>query len=216
VPYYSSKSWGEQITTYGTIVGDEMAVASKKMIGVATAAVSAYVKTLISKAALVASGIGYVADGLEYFGVEGSVIDGMKSASTAMNDMISMLFAPLDCITAWSAGGENTAFYAAQNLIGSAIVDGLSSSAQAPKAAASTQTTLQALQAQAKTLAAPAASAASAIDSAKAIYDAASSGNVGWESSAYDAWASQNSVSVFTTCMATNMGGAAMQVADMG
>jgi hypothetical protein len=216
VPYYSSKSVGEQITTYGTMVGDEMAIASKKMIGVATAAVSAYVKTLLSKATLVASGIGYIAQGLEYFGVEGSVIDGMKDASTAMNDMLSMLFAPLDCITAWSAGGENTAFYAAQNLIGSAIIEGLSTSAQKPQAPTSAQTTLQKLQAQAGAAKGPAATAASAIDSAKSVYDAAASGNVGWESSAYDAWASQNSVSVFTTCMATNMGGAAMSVADMG
>jgi predicted outer membrane repeat protein len=219
VPYYSTKSVGEQITTYGTMVGDQMAIASKKMIGVAAAAVSAYVKTLLSKATLVASGIGYIAQGLEYFGVEGAVIDGMKSASTAMNDMLSMLFAPLDCITAWSAGGENTAFYAAQNLIGSAIVEGFSSSAQKPQAPTSAETTLQKLQAQAgaaKTLAAPAASAASAIDSAKSIYDAAASGNIGWESSAYDAWASQNSVSVYTTCMANKMGGAAMSIAGMG
>jgi hypothetical protein len=133
-----------------------------------------------------------------------------------MNDMLSMLFAPLDCITAWSAGGENTAFYAAQNLIGSAIIEGLSTSAQKPQAPTSAQTTLQKLQAQAGAAKGPAATAASAIDSAKSVYDAAASGNVGWESSAYDAWASQNSVSVFTTCMATNMGGAAMSVADMG
>ncbi|MCU1439263.1 MAG: hypothetical protein JWP85_260 [Rhodoglobus sp.] len=218
VPYYSSKSAGEYITQYGTLVGDSLAIASKKMIGVASAAVAAYAKVLISKASLVASGIGYVAQGLEYLGVEGSAIDGMKSASTAMNSMITMLFAPLDCITAWSAGGENTAFYAAQNLIGTAIVTALSAGAQQPQQAAP-QSTLDKLKAQAAEAgkkAEPGIQAVTAIAAAKTVYDAAASGNIGWEGSAYDAWASQNSVSIFTTCMANRTGGAMASVMAVG
>ena len=71
VPNYSAKSAGEYITHYGTLVGDNLAIASKKMIGVASAAVSAYVQTIFMNVTLVASGIGYVAQGLEYVGVHG-------------------------------------------------------------------------------------------------------------------------------------------------
>ena len=213
VPYYSSKSVGEQITQYGTLVGDSLAIGSKKMIGVASAAVSAYVKVLVSKASLVASGIEYIAQGLEYIGVHGAVIDGMKDASSAMTSMISMLWAPLDCITAWSAGGDNTAFYAAQNLIGSAVVTALSAGAQQQQAPPQTAfDKLKAQAAAAKEKAAPGVQAVSAIAAAKSAYDAAASGNIGLESSAYDAWASQNSVSVFSTCMANSAGGAITSV----
>jgi hypothetical protein len=218
VPYYSSKSAGEYITQYGTLVGDSLAIASKKMIGVASAAVAAYAKVLLSKATLVASGIGYVAQGLEYLGVEGSAIDGMKDASTAMNGMLSMLFAPLDCITAWSAGGEDTAFFAAQNLIGSAIVTAMSAGAQqqqqAPPQSAFDKLKAEALAAQKK--AEPGVTAITAIAAAKTVYDAAASGNIGWETSAYDAWASQNSVSIYTTCMANRTGGAMASVMAVG
>ena len=209
IPYYSSKSVGEQLSTYGGIVGDALAVTSKKFVGVASAAVSAYFKVLISKATLVASGIGYIAQGLEYLGVEGAAIDAMKNASTAMNSMITMLFAPLDCITAWSAGGSNTAIYAAQNLIGTAIVTAMASGAQQQQGAAPTSTLGQLkskaleLKAQAK----PAVTAYSAITSAKKVYDAAASGDIGWESSAYEAWGSQSSLSIYSTCMADAAGG---------
>jgi hypothetical protein len=218
VPYYSSKSAGEYVTQYGTLVGESLAIASKKMIGVASAAVAAYAKVLLSKATLVASGIGYVAQGLEYLGVEGSAIDGMKDASTAMNSMLTMLFAPLDCITAWSAGGEDTAFYAAQNLIGSAIVTAMSAGAQQQQQAAP-QSAFDKLKAEAlaaQKKAEPGITAITAIAAAKTVYDAAASGNIGWETSAYDAWASQNSVSVYTTCMANKTGGAMASVMAVG
>ena len=196
------------------MVGDNLAVASKKMIGVASAAVSAYVQTIFMNATLVASGIGYVAQGLELVGVHGTVIDGMKAASSAMTSMISLLWAPLDCITAWSAGGENTAIFAAQNAIGTAIVTAMAAGAAKPQEMVSaTQSTFQKLTAQATALAAkaaekaaPAVQGAQAIIAAKKVYDAAAEGNIGWESSAYDAWASQNSVSVYTTCMANRAG----------
>jgi hypothetical protein len=209
VPYYSSKSAGEYVTQYGTVVGDSLAVGSKKMIGVASAAMSAYVKVLVTKASLIATGIGYIAEGLEHMGIEGSAIDGMKNAATAMNDMISMLWAPLDCITAWSAGGDNTTFYAAQNIIGTAIVTALSAGAQQQQQPAA-QTTFEKLEAQAAALrekAKPGIQAAGAILAAKSAYDAAAAGNIGWESSAYDAWASQNSLSVYTSCMVDKTGG---------
>jgi hypothetical protein len=216
VPYYSSKSAGEYISTYGTMVGDSLAVGSKKLLGVATAAVSAYFKAIISNAALVASGIGYIAQGLEYFGVQGAVIDGMKNASSAMNNMIALLFAPMDCLTAWSAGGKDTAFYAAQNFIGGAIVATLSASATKPKDAATAASTFQTLKTQAAAAAPVAGQGVAAILAAKSIYDAAASGNLGWESSAYDAWASQSSLSVYTTCMASTAGSAATSVMTVG
>lgn len=218
IPYYSSKSAGEQITTYGTMIGDELAVASKKMVGFASAMVSAYVKTLLVKVTAVVGSIGYLAEGLEYLGVKGSFIDGMKDASTAMNSIITMMFAPLDCITAWSAGGEDTAFFAAQNLLGTAIVSSMTSKANAQKATP-VITSLDVLKNKAmalKSAAAPLVTAASALASAKGVYDAAASGNIGWEGSAYDAWGSQASVSVYTSCMANRMGGAVVSVAELG
>ena len=59
------------------------------------------------------------------------------------------------------------------------------------------------LKAQAK----PAVTAYSAITSAKKVYDAAASGDIGWESSAYEAWGSQAGLSVYSTCMADAAGG---------
>jgi hypothetical protein len=72
------------------------------------------------------------------------------------------------------------------------------------------------LKTQAAAAAPVAAQGAAAILAAKSIYDAASSGNLGWESSAYDAWASQSSVSVYTTCMANTAGAAATSVMTVG
>ncbi len=45
-----------------------------------------------------------------------------------------------------------------------------------------------------------------AIGQAKKIVTAAEGGNIGWESSAYDAWASQESLTVYTQCMANRAG----------
>ena len=150
--------------------------------------------------------------------MEGAGIDAMKNASAAMNSMISMLFAPLDCITAWSAGGSDTAIYAAQNLIGTAIVSALSSGAQqqSSNTGSSSLDQLKAQAAQLKGVALPAANAVSAIASAKTIYDAASSGNIGWESSAYEAWGSQASYSVYSTCMKDKVGGTMTSVMAVG
>ncbi|MGV8882454.1 MAG: beta strand repeat-containing protein [Rhodoglobus sp.] len=218
IAYYSAKSAGEQVTTYGTLIGDELAVASKKMVGFASAIVSAYVKTLLLKVTAVVATVGYLAEGLEYLGVKGSFIDGMKDASTAMNSLITMMFAPLDCITAWSAGGEDTAFFAAQNLIGTALISGMTSQANSSKPVP-VISSLDVIRNKAMALkgaAAPVATAVTALASAKGIYDAAASGNIGWESSAYDAWGSQASVSVYTSCMANRMGGAVVSVAGLG
>lgn len=203
VPYYSSKSVGEQLSTYGGMVADGMAIASKKMIGLASAAVSAYAKLLLSKVTLVAQGIGYVAQGLELLGVKGAGIDAIKNGASAMQNMIALMWAPLDCLTAWSAGGEGTAIYAAQNAIGTAVVAALSAGAQQQQQAAPTST-LQRLKQQAadaKAAAKPGIQAVQAIAAAKQIYDASASGDIGLESSAYEAWGSQASLSVFSTCM---------------
>jgi len=204
---YTAKSVGERMTAVGTAIGDVLAVASKKIVGIVAATAAAYVKVLLAKVSLVASGIGYIAMGLEELGVHGAVIDGMKNASAMMNSMLEMLSAPMDCISAWAAGGSNTVIYAAQNLIGSAIVSGLSASAAKPaQPAASGASSLASLAAKAgelKAAAAPAITAATALNDAKKVYDIASSGSdVGLEMTAHDAWGSQASASVFGSCMA--------------
>lgn len=204
---YSAKTAGEHLTSVGTAIGDVLAVASKKIVGVVAATAAAYVKVLLAKVSLVASGIGYIAMGLEELGVHGTVINGMKNASAMMNSMLEMLSAPMDCISAWAAGGSNTVIYAAQNLIGSAIVSSLSASAAQPaQPAASGASSLASLAAKAgelKAAAAPAITAATALYDAKKVYDVASGGgDVGLEMTAYDAWGSQASASVFGSCMA--------------
>ncbi len=133
-----------------------------------------------------------------------------------MSSMISLLWAPLDCITAWSAGGEDTVIYAVQNAIGTAIVTAYSLNQAASKPAelvTTPTTTFDKLTAQASALAStaakkaePAVTAATAIGQAKKIVSAAEGGNIGWESSAYDAWASQESLTVYTQCMAARTG----------
>lgn len=203
VPYYSTKSVGEQLSSYGALVGDAMAIASKKMVGIASAAVAAYVKVLFSKVTLVAQGISYAAQGLELLGVHGAGLDAVKNGAAAMENMIALMWAPLDCITAWSAGGENTAVYAAQNAIGVAVVTALSSGAQQQSQSApdSTLAKLKAQAQAAKAAATPGTQAVKAITAAKSVYDAAAAGNIGIETSAYEAWGSQASLDVFSTCM---------------
>ena len=200
----------EDITKVATKVGDSLAIASKKMIGVASATMAAYAKEVLSKATLVADGLGYFADGLEYIGVQGSVTDGMQNMSKMMNSVIGILWAPMDCITAWSAGGEDNMFFAAQNAIGTGIVTYMSLNAQKLEeqvvspvsewdklVAAATE-----LAEKAAKKAEPAVTAATALAQAKKVYDSSSSGLDGWESSAYEAWGSQASLEVYTTCMA--------------
>ena len=201
---YTSKSLGERMASAGTAVGDVLAVASKKMVGIVAAAATAYVQVLLAKVSLVAEGIGYLAVGLENLGVHGAGIDGMKNTAKLMTSMLSMLSAPFDCVSAWAAGGSNTAIYAAQNLIGSVIVVGLSASAAKPPApAAKGASSFDALAAQAmklKSQVAPVASGALAINKAKNAYAVAN--GIGLEMTAHDAWGSQQSASVFGSCMA--------------
>jgi len=201
---YTSKSLGERMASAGTAVGDVLAVASKKMVGIVAAAATAYVQVLLAKVSLVAEGIGYLALGLENLGVHGAGIDGMKNTAKLMTSMLSMLSAPFDCVSAWAAGGSNTAIYAAQNLIGSVIVVGLSASAAKPPApAAKGASSFDALAAQAmklKSQVAPVASGALAINKAKNAYAVAN--GIGLEMTAHDAWGSQQSASVFGSCMA--------------
>jgi hypothetical protein len=207
VAYYSAKSVGEQFTTYGALVGDQMAVASKKMVGFASAAVGAYVKGLLENVTLAFSTVGYIAQGLELLGVHGSAIDGMKNASALLGAMMSLLVSPFDCISAWSSGGDDTAMFAAQNFIGTQLVKGLAGKAKEPPA--ETFSTLDELKAEAKLLAGTAGQASdkyTAIKGAKGVYDAAASGNVGWESSAYEAWGTQSGASVLGTCMSGKTG----------
>ncbi|QRY42027.1 Ig-like domain repeat protein [Microbacterium hominis] len=213
VAYYSSKSVGEQFQTYGGQVADVMAVSAKKMLGVAAAAMTSYVKTLVTKVTLVTDGIGYLAQGLEKLGVKGTVIDGMKSASSMLNSVISLLWAPLDCLTAWSAGGEDTVLYAAQNLIGSLAVGRLSQAAQAASSTSAAANSLSQMIADAQKVKAAvkpvALTGLAALKAAKAGYDAAQAGDIGLDSSAYEAWGSQQSLSVYSTCMASRTGAAA-------
>jgi hypothetical protein len=55
-----------------------------------------------------------------------------------------------------------------------------------------------------KAAVAPVASTAAAtLSAAKASYDAAQAGNSGMELTAYDAWGSRESASVYSACMAT-------------
>ncbi len=209
LPVYTDRRIDEQFTKYGTLVGDSLAIASKKMVGVMSATVAAYAKEVLSKATLVADGLGYVALGLEAVGVDGAAIDGMKAMGSMMSNVIGILWAPLDCITAWSAGGEDTLFYAAQNAIGTAVVTYMTLNAQKLEEQVVTPvSTWDKLVAQATELAdlaakkiEPAVTAGTAIAEAKKVYDAAPAGLEGWEASAYDAWGSQESLEVYTSCM---------------
>ena len=203
VPYYSSKSVGEQVSTYGGAIGNQMAIMSKKLVGVATATVSAVVQAFIMKASLVAQGIGYIAMGLEGLGVHGAGIEVLKNVSTAITSMLALLYAPFDCMTAWSAGGTDNAIYAAQNAIGTAIVTAMSAGAAKAPSTANPLTTLGQLEIQAEKLAKnlkPVATAATTLYNAKKVYDAADDDKIGWETSASEAWSSSGG-SVFSSCM---------------
>ncbi|CAN5239552.1 hypothetical protein BH11ACT5_BH11ACT5_22460 [soil metagenome] len=212
-PSYRRTTAGEDVTSVATAVGDSLAIASKKMVGVISATVAAYAKEVLSKATLAADALGYVAQGLEAVGVHGAAIDGMKSMSTMMNNVIGLLWAPMDCITAWSAGGEDTIFYAAQNAIGTAVVTYMTLNAQKLEEQVVTPvSTWDKLVAQATSVAdklakkaEPAVTAATALAQAKKVYTASQGGALGWEDSAYDAWGSQASVSVYTSCMANRV-----------
>ena len=213
IAYFSAKGIDEQILSVATMVGDQAAVVSKKLVGVATATLSAYVQSLLVKATLVISLLGYAAQGLEALGVHGVVIDGMKNASDAFNLVLSLVWAPLDCMTAWSAGGKDTLFYAAQNAIGTAVVTALTVGASTASTAATSSSTLAGTSTltqltnragQIKDAVKPYASVGiTAIKSTRnmAIAAADPTNNGAWESSASEAFSS-GSMSVYDTCMA--------------
>ena len=208
VPYFSEKSVGEYITSYGSDIANGMALGAKITAGFVAASASAYLKTAISNVALVVSAVGYVAQGLEALGVSGTVIDGMKQASTLVSNMIDMFFAPLDCISAWSAGGEGTALFAAQNVLGAAIVQAATANPQQAQDATSTLARLKQTAQEAKQQADPAIKGARALNAAKTVYQAGANGGIGFDpsQSAADAWGSAASISVFSSCMSGRVG----------
>ena len=203
-PYYSGLSAGEYITSYGNDVVDGLALGAKVTAGFAAAALSAAAKSLIMKATLVVSVVSYAAQGLEALGVHGAVIDGMKDSATLVNSVIDLMFSPLDCISAWSAGGTGTALYAAQSLLGTTLVATLSAAPQkAVTEGTSTLAQLEQAAEKAKQTVTPAARAALALNGAKNVYEASVNGGSGLDlsQSAADMWGSQSSLGVLSGCM---------------
>lgn len=212
IAYYSERSAGEYLSHYGTKVGDQLAVGSKKLVGMATTAVSVYAASLLSKVTLVASGLAFVASGLEAVGLGGAVADGIRSTANVMSDLMTFVFAPLDCMGVWAAGGDDTVMYAAQNAFGTAFV--MAAKSGSSKTAANGQQAEQGLKTRAKSVSedlTKAKQAAAVLLATRDMYDAASDGRYGWEGSAHDAWVSQESRDVMNQCMMDRMGATALR-----
>ena len=107
--------------------------------------------------------------------------------------------------------------YAAQNMLGTAVVTVMSAGAAKPSTA-NPLTTLGQLEIQAAKIAAkvkPAITAATTLANAKKVYDASQTGGIGWESSAAEAWGSSGG-SVFSSCMMDKTVGMANAVMSAG
>jgi len=210
IAYYSDRSLGENLSRVTNAVTDGLGVGVKKTLGFVTALAAAAVKSVVSTATAAISVMGYLGQALDAMGLEGSAADWMKTRSAAASAVIALLSSPLDCMTEWSAGGRDNPFYAAQNAFGSSVVLALSV-ANAPAAAGAVANPdlldkLIGAGEQVVAVAAPVAGvAATAIATAQNSMAANASGSNGWESSARDAWGSEASWSVFSSCMSRSM-----------
>lgn len=214
MPYFSSKSAGEAISSVATAVGDYAAVSSKKLIGFVSAGALAFVKTLTAPIAAVGTAMSGLADMLEYFEVRGAFVDGLHEAAAVVESVLAMVYSPMECMTQWSSGGTKSMFYGIQNVVGGMAVGVLTADAAgAAKTVTTAQSKFAAAVDQAKKMKAAVVAAKERVDQAQEVIDAARAASAsvdddtaGLESTAYEAWGTQKGASVFSSCMSSTMG----------
>ena len=212
VPNVTDKSAGEHISGWANTVKDYAGVTSKKLVGFVSAGAVAFIKTLTAPLAGIGAALTGIADGFEYLGVRGSVLDGMRTAGAAIEATLAMVYAPYECMTQWSSGGTKGMFYGIQNAVAGIAVAALTANAQdAAKTVQSTQSKFAAAVEQAKKMKAAAsaakdraAQAESVIDAARAAQASIDNDTAGLDSTAADAWG-QKGASVYSECMARTM-----------
>ncbi|OZD53429.1 hypothetical protein CH252_11715 [Rhodococcus sp. 06-1477-1B] len=124
VAYYSSTSIAEDFKDFGDGFVMTMSTTAKVMTGFATAAAGAYVRSLTSVVGIAGAALSATADVLTALNVSGKAVDGIRSAGQTINSVVDMLAAPFDCLTAYSAGGDDTMLFAMQNFVGGGIALG--------------------------------------------------------------------------------------------
>lgn len=124
VAYYSSTSISEDFKDFGDSFVMTMSTTAKVMTGFATAAAGAYVRSLTSVVGIAGVALSATADALTALNVSGKAVDGIRSAGQTINSVVDMLAAPFDCLTAYSAGGDDNMLFAMQSFIGGGIALG--------------------------------------------------------------------------------------------
>ncbi len=124
VAYYSSTSTSEKFKDFGDGFVMTMSTTAKVMTGFATAAAGAYVRSLTSVVGIAGVALSATADVLTVLNVSGKAVDGIRAAGQTINSVVDMLAAPFDCLTAYSAGGDDTMLFAMQNFVGGGIALG--------------------------------------------------------------------------------------------
>jgi hypothetical protein len=147
---FTAKSVGESFVGAMTSVGDFVAVAAKKTVGVVAAVAGAVVtgaNPLAAAAGAVALVLKGLVAGLEALGLHGAVLDGMSSASADIGAFLTYMTSTLSCATNWASSNGSTDAGAAaktvQGQVGGKLGTQLSDAAKAAEAARDAARTAQ-------------------------------------------------------------------------
>lgn len=209
--YFSSPSAGEAIRDAFVSLGNDIAVAAKKGVGIAAAVASSFIAgsnpvfAVMSAVSAFGKALDFITDKL---GVEGQVLDAILSGTDAVGTAMELLQAPFQCGVEWSASAGSTDYSTPPDTSGS--VQTVAANALAgqlrDRATANTQSALAgvidrfygaeaAANVQTAQRAAKVGGRLAAVG--YAVYQQASSGE--WDSSAEAAWTDG---SAYNACMA--------------
>ncbi len=80
-----------------------------------------YVRAQVAVVSVISMTLSYSAEGLRLIGGGGAFADALTTTSTMIDSVMDVMAAPMDCLTAFSAGGDNTVLFAVQNAAGAAL-----------------------------------------------------------------------------------------------
>lgn len=112
---YRGSTWRDSVTGFFEDVGNVMAMFAKQALGGAAQAFKYVAQEVppFSYAKKAVLGIGLVGEGvaslLEFAGVDAGWLDDFRSVIGGIDEVWNLAWAPLDCVTVWSVGGNGGA-----------------------------------------------------------------------------------------------------------
>jgi len=120
--YFSSPSAGEAIRDAFVSLGNDIAVAAKKGVGVAAAVASSFIAgsnpvfAVMSAVSAFGKALSFITDKL---GVQGQVLDAILTGTEAVGTAMELLQAPFQCGVEWSASAGSSSYSAPPDTSGS-------------------------------------------------------------------------------------------------